>query len=54
MEMHEISLRESGILFVVVEELRVHRLPRIVSIKKNVDNGKTLSDLDIEFLKTFF
>jgi len=45
------SEKKAGILLVVAEEFRKHRLPRLEAIKKEVDKGNLMSDLDIEFLE---
>ncbi len=45
------SLEKKGVLEAVMERFEKQRLPRILDIKKMVDNGETLNELDIAFLK---
>ncbi|MEA3277517.1 MAG: hypothetical protein U9Q81_19985 [Pseudomonadota bacterium] len=45
---------KDGVAHVLIERFEKHRLPRILSIKENVDEGATLSDLDIAFLEEVF
>ncbi len=44
------ALEQEGILTVVLERFEKHRLPRVLDIKKIIDEGGTLSNSDIEFL----
>lgn len=44
------SLEQLGVLTVVMERFEKHRLPRILDIKKVIDEGGTLSNSNIEFL----
>ena len=48
------ALEDKGVLAVVMERFEKQRLPRILDIKKMVDNGEKLSNLDIEFLEEVF
>ena len=48
--MSDLSKKNSGVLLVVAEEFRKHRLPRLLGLKGEVENGKTLDNADIEFL----
>ncbi|UXI03892.1 hypothetical protein [Photobacterium sp. TY1-4] len=43
--------KDAGILQAVAERMESQRLPRALSMKERVDNGETLNDLDIQFLK---
>lgn len=43
--------KEAGILQVLAERLESQRLPRALAMKKRVDDGETLNELDIQFLK---
>jgi hypothetical protein len=45
------SLEKKGVLEVVMERFEKQRLPRILDIKKMVDRGEVLCNLDIEFLE---
>ena len=45
------SSKEQGIRQVLLERFEEQRLPRLLDIKKNVDQGQTLSELDLEFLE---
>lgn len=44
-------LDQAGVLEVVMERFEKHRLPRILDIKKLVDQGELLCDMDIDFLE---
>ncbi len=46
-----LSLENEGVLATVLERFEKHRLPRIIDIKKQVDQGGTLNEYDIEFLE---
>ncbi len=48
------ALENEGVLEVVMERFQKHRLPRILDIKKLVEGGATLSDMDISFLEEVF
>ncbi|UIP30596.1 hypothetical protein [Photobacterium sp. TLY01] len=43
--------KEAGILQALAERLESQRLPRALAMKKRVDDGDTLNELDIQFLK---
>ncbi|UTV30270.1 hypothetical protein [Photobacterium atrarenae] len=43
--------KDAGILQALAERMESQRLPRALSIKERVDNGETLNELDIQFLK---
>jgi hypothetical protein len=45
---------KDGVARVLMERFEKQRLPRILVIKKNLDNGGTLSELDISFLEEVF
>ncbi|MEL6116121.1 hypothetical protein P0Y67_12965 [Photobacterium sp. SP02] len=46
--------KEAGILQALAVRLESQRLPRALAMKKRVDNGETLNELDIQFLKDVF
>ena len=46
-------VRELGMATVVMEEVKLHRLPRLKSIKSNLEKGDSLSDADVLFMKNF-
>jgi len=48
------SLENKGVLEVVMEQFQKQRLPRILDIKTMVDEGRTLSQMDIRFLEEVF
>lgn len=42
---------EAGVLSVLIQRLESQRLPRLLEIKKSVDEGARLSDYDLNFLQ---
>lgn len=46
-----LSLENKGVLATVLERFEKHRLPRIIDIKKMVNQGNVLSEYDIIFLE---
>lgn len=48
------NIKDKAILETLLERFQKHRLPRLLDIKKNVDQGETLSDYDIEFMEELF
>lgn len=48
------ALEQEGVLEAVMQRFEKQRLPRILDIKKLVDRGEALSNLDIEFLEEVF
>jgi hypothetical protein len=48
------SLDQAGVLEVVMERFKNHRLPRVMDIKALVDQGKRLNEYDIAFLEEVF
>ena len=42
---------EAGVLSVLIQRLESQRLPRLLEIKKSVDEGGRLSDYDLHFLQ---
>ncbi len=42
---------EAGVLSVLIQRLESQRLPRLLEIKKSVDEGVCLSDYDLHFLQ---
>ena len=49
--MNSIEKKHAGIIQAMVEEFEKHRLPTLLKIKDEVDNGKSISEGDIEFLE---
>jgi hypothetical protein len=45
--------KDNGVLGALVVEFESHRLPRLLAIKKKVDDGHALDDADIQFLEEF-
>ncbi|MDO6709002.1 hypothetical protein [Photobacterium sp. 1_MG-2023] len=43
--------KEAGILQALAERMESQRLPRALAMKQRVDDGETLNELDIQFLK---
>jgi hypothetical protein len=48
--MSDISKKHAGIIQVLITEFEKHRLPILLQLKDKVDDGKIISDGDIEFL----
>ncbi len=48
------SLEQQGVLEAVLDRFKNQRLPRILAIKKLVDEGKVLNQFDIAFLSEVF
>lgn len=46
--------REEGTIHALLEVFAKQRLPRALEIKKRVDEGEVLNELDIEFLERVF
>ena len=51
--MNEAS-KQAGIIQALVERFETQRLPRALALKKKVDSGERLDDLDIAFLEDVF
>ena len=45
------SSKDEGLFQVLMERFQEQRLPRLLDIKESVDQGNTLSELDLEFLE---
>jgi len=43
-----------GIIQTLLDRFNTYRLPRILEIKKQVENGETLGDRDIRFFEEMF
>ena len=46
--------QDAGVIQVLVERFESQRLPRALRMKERVDQGETLTDLDIQFLEEIF
>jgi hypothetical protein len=46
--------KEEGIILALVERFEKHRYPQALAMKQRVENGETLTDLDIQFLGEVF
>ena len=44
------SEEELGVIYSVIERFEKQRLPRLLELKKRVDNGEVLSESDIRFM----
>ncbi|MEN8132418.1 MAG: hypothetical protein ABFS45_20010 [Pseudomonadota bacterium] len=51
--MSELS-KDTGVIAVLLQRMEAQRLPRALTLKEKVDQGKLLNDFDIEFLKEVF
>ncbi len=49
MSMH-LTPQELGAVQVILEEFQKHRLPRLLDMRKHVDEGGLLNDFDVLFL----
>jgi hypothetical protein len=45
--------KDNGVLGALVVEFESHRLPRLLKLKKKVDDGHALDEADIQFLEEF-
>ena len=45
---------KEGIFEVLIERFEKERLPRILEIKHRIDGGRTLDDVDLDFLERVF
>lgn len=50
MSMH-LTDRELGIVQVVLNDFKLHRISRLLTLKSNVDAGAELNEFDMQFLK---
>ena len=44
------SEEELGVIYTIIERFEKQRLPRLLELKKRVDNGEVLSESDIRFM----
>ena len=47
-------LDDKGTLQVVLQDYELHKLPRMLVVKEQVDKGGLLSDIDLKFLKDMY
>ena len=52
--MNESDKEAAGLVQVLAERFETQRLPRALALKKKVDGGERLNDLDIAFLEDVF
>ena len=45
------STKDTGIIIVLIDRLKKHRLPRLLSLKEKIDGGEPLDDLELDFLE---
>lgn len=50
----DLSPKELGIVESVLLDFNQHRLPRLIHLKKSVDDGERLNEYDIQFLDDSF
>ena len=48
------NIKDKAVLEALVDRFEKQRLPRLLDIKKNVDQGGTLSEYDMVFLEELF
>ncbi len=48
------NIEDLGVIMALLERLEKQRLPTLLAIKENVDNGQRLEEYDINFLKQIF
>ncbi len=46
--------KDEGVITVLLQRLEQQRLPRVLDLKKKVENGELLNEFDIEFLSEVF
>jgi hypothetical protein len=46
--------KDAGVIQVLAERMEHQRLPRALDLKKKVEQGEILNDLDIQFLEEVF
>lgn len=50
----EKDIKDKAVLETLIERFEKHRLPRLLDIQENVEQGETLSDVDMDFLEQVF
>ena len=45
------STTDAGLIEVLLERLEKQRLPRLLTLKKKIEEGSSLDDLDLDFLE---
>lgn len=50
----EKNIKDQAVIDTLIDRMANQRLPRLLEIKKNVDEGQTLSNMDIEFMEQAF
>jgi len=48
--MSDMQKKDVGVIMALIERFERQRLPTLLSLKEKVDNGTTLSEVDLEFL----
>lgn len=48
--MPELSKKDAGVIMALIERFEKQRLPTLLALKKKIDSGTALSDVDLEFL----
>ena len=46
-----LTIKQAGLLLVVIEDFNIHRLNRLKTLEIKADNGEIFSDVDVAFMK---